>query len=150
MTKWFDTNYHYIVPEFDADTKFNLDATRLLEELAEAKSQGINAKPVIIGPVSYLALGKTKDDSDKLALLSSLLPGYVQLLDKLTDQKIEWVQIDEPILVTELDDAWKKAFTTAYESLRSGKIKLLLTTYFGKLAENLPLVASLPVQGIHL
>ncbi len=80
MTKWFDTNYHYIVPELDAGTRFQLNATRLLAELAEARKQGVTAKPVILGPVSYLALGKSKDGSDKLTLLKRILPVYVSLL----------------------------------------------------------------------
>ncbi|HVW68306.1 MAG TPA: 5-methyltetrahydropteroyltriglutamate--homocysteine S-methyltransferase [Steroidobacteraceae bacterium] len=150
MTKWFDTNYHYIVPEFDARTQFKLDASRVLEELAEARSQGVKAKPVIIGPMTYLALGKAKDDSDKLALLPRLLPVYVELLATLAAQGVQWVQIDEPILVTDLDDAWKQAFTTAYPVLSTGKVKLLLATYFGPLLENLPMVCNLPVQGVHL
>ena len=150
MTKWFDTNYHYIVPEFTAQTEFKLDASRLLEQLAEAKAQGVAAKPVIIGPVTYLALGKAKDNSDALDLLPRLLPVYAQLLDALATQGIEWVQIDEPILVTELDVAWQRAFTTAYTALNIGKIKLMLATYFGQLQDNLPLVCKLPVQGLHL
>lgn len=150
MTKWFDTNYHFIVPEFTASTQFTLDPSRLLEQLAEAKAQGINAKPVIIGPITYLAIGKAKDDSDKLALLARLLPAYVELLHTLAAQGVEWVQIDEPILVTELDDTWKNAFTLAYSALNTGKVKLLLATYFGQLQDNLALVASLPVQGVHL
>ncbi len=81
MTKWFDTNYHYTVPEFTASTEFKLDATRLLEQLAEAKALGVKAKPVIVGPVTYLALGKAKDESDKLALLGRILPVYKQLLN---------------------------------------------------------------------
>jgi 5-methyltetrahydropteroyltriglutamate--homocysteine methyltransferase len=150
MTKWFDTNYHYIVPEFTATTEFKLDASRLLEQLAEAKAQGVKAKPVIIGPVTYLALGKAKDNSDKLALLSHLLPVYVQLLDAFAAQGAEWVQIDEPILVTELDAAWQQAFVVAYEAFNTGKLKLLLTTYFGQLQDNLALACKLPVQGLHL
>ncbi len=150
MTKWFDTNYHYIVPEFKAGTEFKLDASRLLEQLAEAKAQGVKAKPVIIGPVTYLALGKAKDESDKLALLDRLLPVYVELLAKLAAAGVEWVQIDEPILVTELESGWDAAFTKAYQALNTGKVKLLLATYFGQLQSNLPLVASLPVQGVHL
>ena len=150
MTKWFDTNYHYIVPEFNADTEFSLDASRLLEQLAEAKSQGVKAKPVIIGPVTYLAIGKAKDGSDKLALLPRLLPVYAELLNALAAQGVEWVQIDEPILVTELDAEWRTAFTAAYQALNAGMVKLLLATYFGPLLENLPLVADLPVQGVHL
>ncbi|MFC4273812.1 5-methyltetrahydropteroyltriglutamate--homocysteine S-methyltransferase [Achromobacter aloeverae] len=150
MTKWFDTNYHYIVPEFKADTAFKLDASRLVEQLAEASAQGVKAKPVIIGPVTYLALGKAKDESDKLALLDRLLPVYVELLARLADAGVEWVQIDEPILVTELEAGWDAAFTKAYRALNTGKVKLLLATYFGQLQGNLPLVASLPVQGVHL
>ena len=150
MTKWFDTNYHYIVPEFTAATEFKLDASRLLEQLAEAKAQGVKAKPVIIGPVTYLALGKAKDHSDKLALLPRLLPVYSALLDTLTAQGVEWVQIDEPILVTELDANWQHAFNTAYHQLKVCKVKLLLATYFGQLKENGYLAAHLPVDGLHI
>ena len=150
MTKWFDTNYHYIVPELTAETRFTLDPSRLLEQLAEARTEGVNAKPVIIGPLTYLALGKTKDGSEKLALLERLLPAYVELLETIAAQGVEWVQIDEPILVTELDDDWKAAFEGAYQTLATGRVKLLLATYFGPLQENLPLAARLPVQGLHL
>lgn len=150
MTKWFDTNYHYIVPEFTADTQFKLDAPRLLEQLAEAKAQGVKAKPVIIGPVTYLALGKAKDESNKLALLDRLLPVYVQLLETLAKAGVEWVQIDEPILVTELDADWQQAFKTAYQQLKSAGVKLLVATYFGQLQENAALAASLPVAGLHV
>ncbi len=150
MTKWFDTNYHYIVPEFTADTDFKLDASRLLEQLAEAQRLGVKAKPVIVGPVTYLALGKAKDDSDKLALLPRLLPVYAKLLEQLAAQGVEWVQIDEPILVTELSAEWKNAFVTAYTALETGKVKLLLATYFGQLQDNLSLACRLPVQGLHL
>ncbi len=150
MTKWFDTNYHYIVPEFTVDTEFKLDASRLLEQLAQAKAQGIKAKPVIIGPVTYLSIGKTKDDSDKLALLPRLLPVYSELLDVLAEQGVEWVQIDEPLLVTELDADWRHAFNNAYHHLKISRIKLLLTTYFGQLQENQHLAANLPVAGLHV
>ena len=150
MTKWFDTNYHYIVPELTAETEFFLDASRLLDQLGEARQLGISAKPVIIGPVTYLWLGKAKDDSDKLALLPRLLPIYAALLDQLAVQGIEWVQIDEPVLVTELNVEWQQAFVTAYEALKTGKVKLLLATYFGQLRDNLALVCKLPVQGLHM
>ncbi|MBC3877172.1 5-methyltetrahydropteroyltriglutamate--homocysteine S-methyltransferase [Undibacterium sp. FT79W] len=150
MTKWFDTNYHYIVPEFDAETTFSLDASRLLNQIRQAATLGVTAKPVVIGPVSYLWLGKTKDASDKLALLPKLLPVYAQLLDALAAEGVEWVQIDEPVLVTELDPAWQQAFTTAYQALTPRKLKLLLTTYFGDLQENLSLACALPVDGIHI
>ena len=150
MTKWFDTNYHYIVPEFTAATSFQLDASRLLEQLAEARAQGVKAKPVLIGPVTYLALGKSKDGSDRLGLLERLLPVYAELLDTLAAQGVEWVQIDEPILVTELDADWQHAFNAAYHHLKAAKVKLLLATYFGQLQENAYLAANLPVAGLHV
>jgi 5-methyltetrahydropteroyltriglutamate--homocysteine methyltransferase len=150
MTKWFDTNYHYIVPEFSAATAFSLDAARLVEQVREARAQGVPAKPVILGPVSYLWLGKTNDGSDRLALLERLLPVYAALLDQLAQEGADWVQIDEPVLVTELDAAWRQAFVSAYEGLRGARVKLLLATYFGTLQDNLELVCSLPVQGLHV
>ncbi|WP_457328995.1 5-methyltetrahydropteroyltriglutamate--homocysteine S-methyltransferase [Rhizobacter sp. P5_C2] len=150
MTKWFDTNYHYIVPEFTAATQFKLDASRLLEQLEEARQAGVKAKPVIVGPVTYLALGKAKDDSSKLALLERLVPVYAELLEKLAAAGVEWVQIDEPILVTELDADWQHAFNTAYHDLKSCRVKLLLATYFGPLEENRHLAANLPVAGLHI
>ena len=150
MTKWFDTNYHYIVPEFTAATQFRLDATRLLAQLAEARAQGVPAKPVLIGPVTYLAIGKARDGSSRLALLERLLPVYAELLDTLAAQGVQWVQIDEPILVTELDADWQHAFNTAYHQLKSCRVKLLLATYFGQLQDNAYLAANLPVAGLHI
>jgi len=138
------------VPEFTSATTFQLDASRLLTQLAEARQLGLNPKPVIIGPVTYLAQGKAKDDSNKLALLDRILPVYAELLDTLAAQGVEWVQIDEPMLVTELDADWKHAFNTAYHQLKATKVKLLLATYFGQLAENLHLAANLPVAGLHI
>ncbi len=150
MTKWFDTNYHYIVPEFTAGTEFKLDASRLVEQLNEAKSEKISFKPVIIGPMTYLALGKAKDGSDKLALLERLVPVYEQLLDVLVAEGATWIQVDEPILVTELEPGYTQAFKSTYAALGKRRAKLLLTTYFGKLAGNFELVSSLPVAGVHL
>lgn len=150
MTKWFDTNYHYIVPEFKAGTTFRLDASRLLEQLAEAQAQGVRPKPVIVGPVTYLAIGKAKDDSDKLALLDRLLPAYAELLNTLADQGVEWVQIDEPILMTELEEDWRHAFNTAYHHLKACRVKILLAAYFGQLQDNAYLAANLPVAGLHI
>ena len=150
MTKWFDTNYHYIVPEFSVDTTFGLDASRLLDQLAEAQAQGVKIKPVIIGPVTYLAIGKTRDGSDRLALLDRLLPAYAELLDIFAAEGVEWVQIDEPILVTELDLAWQHAFNAAYHQLKAHKVKLLVATYFGQLQDNAYLLANLPVAGVHV
>lgn len=151
MTKWFDTNYHYIVPEFDENTRFSLDPGRLLDQLDSARASGVSCpKPVIIGPVTYLALGKSKDGYDKLALLDRLLPVYVQLLESLADRGVDWVQIDEPVLVTELDNRWQHALNTAYHQLKSCRVKLLLATYFGQLGENQYLAAHLPVAGLHI
>jgi len=150
MTKWFDTNYHYIVPEFSATTTFKLDASRLLAQIAEARAQGVKIKPVIVGPVTYLWLGKAKDESDKLALLPRLLPVYAELLETLATAGVEWVQIDEPVLVTELTPEWDQAFRDAYHQLRGCRVKLLLASYFGPLQQNISLAASLPVAGLHI
>lgn len=150
MTKWFDTNYHYIVPEFSRDTRFSLNANRLIGEIAEARAQGQTPKPVIIGPVTYLWLGKSKDGSNRLDLLHTLLPLYSELLERLADQGIDWVQVDEPALVTDLDADWRHAYSLAYHHLKTAKPKLLLTTYFGELRDNLQLACELPVAGLHL
>jgi len=150
MTKWFDTNYHYIVPEFEASTRFSLQASRLLEQINEAHEQGVKIKPVIIGPVTYLWLGKEKDGCNRLDLLPRLLPVYAELLRILENAGCDWVQIDEPILVTELDPQWRHAFNLAYHHLKSSNIQLLLATYFGSLKENLQLACELPVNGLHL
>ncbi len=150
MTKWFDTNYHYIVPEFDQDTHFSLNAERLLEQIQEARQQGVTAKPVIIGPVTYLWLGKTKDGSDKLALLDALVAVYARLFKSLAEAGVEWLQIDEPILVTELSREWRHALTKTYHTLQSSPVKLLLTSYFGQLQDNLRLACELPVAGLHV
>jgi len=150
MTKWFDTNYHYIVPEFSAASAFKLDASRLLQQLGEARAQGIKAKPVIIGPVTYLWIGKAKDGSNRLDLLQGLLAVYTQLLDQLAAQGVEWVQIDEPVLVTELDADWQHALNLAYHQLKTCRVKLLLASYFGALQDNLYLACHLPVAGLHL
>lgn len=150
MTKWFDTNYHYIVPEFCQSTRFHLNPERLLAELSEARAQGIATKPVIIGPVTYLWLGKTTDDSNRLELLADLLPVYGELLDLLAQAGADWVQIDEPALVTDLDADWRHAFNLAYHQLKASRPNLLLTTYFGELRENLQLACELPVAGLHV
>ncbi len=150
MTKWFDTNYHYIVPEITAGTTFTLNTEHLFAQIEEAKAQGINPKPVIIGPVTYLYLSKTKDNSDKLDFLEPLLSVYAELFNELAGIGIEWLQIDEPALVTELSPEWRQAFEKAYYRLQTRDIKLLLTTYFGQLQENLQLACNLPVAGIHI
>lgn len=150
MTKWFDTNYHYIVPEVTAQTEFRLNSERILSQYQEAKAQGINAKPVIIGPVTYLWLSKEKDASNRLDLLERLLPIYSELLEQLAQAGAEWVQVDEPALATELDSTWKTAFDHAYHTLKANRPKLLVTTYFGELKDNLQLACNLPVAGLHI
>jgi 5-methyltetrahydropteroyltriglutamate--homocysteine methyltransferase len=150
MTKWFDTNYHYIVPEFDKNTQFRLDASKLLKEIEEAKQHNAKIKPVIIGPVTYLWLGKSKDDTNKLDLLNNLVPVYEELLSKLEATGVEWVQIDEPILVTEISEEWQHALRKTYYKLQNTSIKILLATYFGELQDNLQLACDLPVDGLHL
>ncbi|MEH6433674.1 5-methyltetrahydropteroyltriglutamate--homocysteine S-methyltransferase [Massilia sp. DD77] len=150
MTKWFDTNYHYIVPEFSAATRFALDTSRLAEQLAQARALKVKAKPVIIGPLTYLWLGKAQDGVERLSLLPQLLAVYAELLAWFAREGVEWVQVDEPALVTELDGAWRSAYATAYEALRGSGVKLLLATYFGPLEDNLPLACALPVDGLHL
>ena len=150
MTKWFDTNYHYIVPEFEKDTRFSLNSSRLLEQIQQAKQTHQQVKPVILGPVTYLWLGKSKDGIDKLDLLDDLLNVYAQLLQELENAGIQWVQIDEPILVMELTQAWKHALRKTYYQLQATPINLLLTTYFGELQDNLQLACELPVDGLHL
>ena len=151
MTKWFDTNYHYLVPEFSADQHFHLGWEQLFEETEEARALGHNVKPVIIGPLTYLWLGKTKGaDFDKLDLLDRLLPLYGQIFARLAALGAEWVQIDEPILVLDLPQDWKNAFERAYNQIQRDPLKKLLATYFGGLEENLGLAANLPVDGLHI
>ncbi|MEL1086614.1 5-methyltetrahydropteroyltriglutamate--homocysteine S-methyltransferase [Pseudomonas sp. OB66] len=151
MTKWFDTNYHYLVPEFSVDQHFHLGWEQLFEETEEARALGHNVKPVILGPLTYLWLGKTKGaDFDKLDLLDRLLPLYGQIFARLAALGVEWVQIDEPILVLDLPQDWKNAFERAYNQIQRDPLKKLLATYFGGLEENLGLAANLPVDGLHI
>ena len=151
MTKWFDTNYHYIVPELDAGQAFALRGDKPVAEFLEAKAAGFDARPVLLGPVSFLRLAKTTDGSDALALLDRLLPVYAELLGKLKAAGAQWVQIDEPVLVLDLDDATRDAYRRAYDALAGvDRPKLLLATYFGALDDNLALATGLPVDGLHI
>ncbi|WP_348748138.1 5-methyltetrahydropteroyltriglutamate--homocysteine S-methyltransferase [Pseudomonas rhodesiae] len=151
MTKWFDTNYHYLVPEFSAHQHFHLGWDQLFDEVKEARELGHSVKPVIIGPLTYLWLGKAKGgEFDKLDLLDRLLPLYGQIFQRLAELGVEWVQIDEPILVLDLPQAWKNAFERAYNQIQRDPLKKLLATYFGGLEENLGLAANLPVDGLHI
>ena len=150
MTKWFDTNYHYIVPEFSAQTEFTLGFAPAVDEFKEARAQGFNARPVIIGPVSYLSLGKSRDGSDALALLPKLLPVYAQLLAQFKEAGAEWVQIDEPFLALDLTEAQKTAYKTAFAELNNAGLKLQLTTYFAGLRDNAALAFGLNTAGVHV
>ncbi len=150
MTKWFNTNYHYMVPEFTQGQRFKLGWTQLLDEVDEALALGHKIKPVLLGPVTYLWLGKVKGEQfDRLSLLNDILPVYQQVLAELAKRGIEWVQIDEPALVLELPKAWLEAFKPAYAALQ-GQVKLLLTTYFDSIGHNLDTIRELPVQGLHV
>jgi 5-methyltetrahydropteroyltriglutamate--homocysteine methyltransferase len=152
MTKWFDTNYHYIVPEFSKDQAFRLSGDRPLANFKEAQALGIKTRPVLVGPVSFLLLGKMKDGGDALSLLDRLLPVYEQLLKGLADAGAEWVQLDEPCFALDRDQAARDALKKAYERLAKAapKLKLLVATYFDELGENLETVCGLPVAGVHI
>ena len=151
MTKWFDTNYHYLVPEFGPDTVFALDGRWLLDEVAEAQTAGFKARPVLIGPLTFLYLGKSKQAGfERLDLLDRLLPVYAQLLGALRAAGVEWVQLDEPILALDLPPDWRAAFERACHALRGAGTKLLLASYFGPLRDNLRAALQLPVDGVHL
>ncbi len=151
MTKWFDTNYHYLVPEFSAATQFRVASERLFDEVAEAQALGHRAKAVLLGPLSFLWLGKSKAAGfDRFSLLEQLLPVYEAVLARLKAQGVEWVQIDEPILGLDLPDVWRHAFEPSYWQLARSAPKLMLATYFSPLAENLRLACQLPVAGLHV
>jgi 5-methyltetrahydropteroyltriglutamate--homocysteine methyltransferase len=151
MTPWFDTNDHYLAPVFTADQAFVLSGEQLFEEVDEAKALGHAVKPVVIGPLTYLWLGKTKGaDFDKLELVDRLLPLYDQIFNRLAAQGVEWVQIDEPILALDLPQDWKNAYERVYNILQRAPLKKLVATYFGGLKDNLGLAANLPVDGLHI
>ncbi len=149
MTKWFDTNYHYIVPELASDSQFSINVHDFLSQLDEAQKISKNVKPVLLGPVSFLYLSKARG-INKLDLLDGLTQQYVHLLQELHIRKIEWLQIDEPIFALDLDDAWLKAFDRAYAWFRTSRPKLLLTTYFANVSRYQAFITSLPVDGIHI
>ncbi len=151
MTKWFDTNYHYIVPEFSIDQAFQLYNTELFTQITEAQQLGKPVKPILLGPLSYLWLGKAKESHfDKLTLLPKLCAVYQQILARLEQQGIEWVQMDEPILVLDLPLAWQNAFRDTYQHLQPKQLKLMLTTYFGGLENNTALACNLGTAGLHI
>ncbi|MFK2877545.1 5-methyltetrahydropteroyltriglutamate--homocysteine S-methyltransferase [Rhodanobacter hydrolyticus] len=151
MTKWFDTNYHYLVPELHAGQHFALIGDKPLAELREAQALGHRARPVLLGPVSFLLLSKTVDGSDRLALLDRLLPAYAELLRQLAEAGAEWVQLDEPCLVLDQDADDHAAYRKAYAALAAANgPRILLACYFGALGDNLALATELPVDGLHV
>jgi 5-methyltetrahydropteroyltriglutamate--homocysteine methyltransferase len=150
MTKWFDTNYHYLVPEWSAGIPFAIDTAKLLNEIREARALGIETRPVLIGPLTLLLLGKGKDGFDPISLLPKLTDAYIRVLKTLAAEGIEWVQIDEPMLATDLPAGASDAYRAAYAKLASVPVKLMLTTYFDALADNLPLAIELGTAGIHI
>ncbi|HEX3916870.1 MAG TPA: 5-methyltetrahydropteroyltriglutamate--homocysteine S-methyltransferase [Caulobacteraceae bacterium] len=153
MTKWFDTNYHYLVPEVAPGQQFSLASTKAIDEFVEAKALGVATRPVLLGPVTFLKLAKSKDaDFDPRSLLEELLAVYATVLNRLELAGASWVQIDEPCLVQDLDDQDRAALKLAYRRLSrtAPGVKLMLTTYFGGLGDNLETALALPVAGLHL
>jgi len=153
MTKWFDTNYHYIVPELEAEQKFCLGSMKAVDEFVEARELGITTRPVLLGPVSFLLLSKAQTPGlEPLSLLDRVVPIYASLLSRLAAVGAASVQIDEPVLALDLDDAAARAFGDAYQMLASagGRMTICLATYFGPLRENLDLALRLPVACVHL
>jgi len=153
MTKWFDTNYHFVVPEFEAGMRYELRSTKALEDYLEAKALGIETRPVLLGPVSFVLLGKpTEPGVTRKQVLSSILPLYEELLAQLSAAGAEWVQIDEPCLCVDLDQVAQNYYRDAYTALTGNHSlpKFMLTTYFGDLGSNCDLALELGTAGLHL
>jgi 5-methyltetrahydropteroyltriglutamate--homocysteine methyltransferase len=157
MTKWFDTNYHYLVPELSPDQAFSLHAQPLLDAVREVENRSFTPKPVLIGPLTFLWLSKlhglpegVDEAQAKLALLPRLLSVYRELIAALEARAVAWVQIDEPVLALDLPPAWVQAVQGVYEAIAPTHARVLLATYFESVDAHLPLLASLPVHGLHL
>jgi len=151
MTKYFNTNYHYLVPELTQNQEFSIAYEQFFDEVSEAQALGYKAKPVLLGPVSYLYLAKTVgQEFDKLSLLPNLLTAYADILARFAAQGVEWVQLDEPVLALELDTDWQAAITETYQALSTANVKVLLASYYGGIAHHQALVSALPVAGLHL
>lgn len=151
MTKYFNTNYHYLVPELKQDQEFTIAYEQFFDEVAEAQSLGYQAKPVLLGPVSYLYLAKTVgQDFDKLSLLPNLLKAYAEILARFAAQGVTWVQLEEPILALELAADWQASISQAYQALKTDQVNILLTSYYGSISHHQTLVSALPVAGLHL
>ncbi|MBN9078454.1 MAG: 5-methyltetrahydropteroyltriglutamate--homocysteine S-methyltransferase [Rhizobiales bacterium 65-79] len=153
MTKWFDTNYHYMVPELADDQVFTLSSLKPVDEFLEAKALGIHTRPVLLGPITFLKLAKSTAESfNPLTLLPKLIPVYAQLLKRLARAGADWVQIDEPALVLDLIPNEREAFGYAYAKLAAAApgLNIMLATYFGALGDNLDTALALPVAGLHV
>ncbi|OUS51432.1 5-methyltetrahydropteroyltriglutamate--homocysteine S-methyltransferase [Shewanella sp. SACH] len=151
MTKYFNTNYHYLVPELTQNQDFSIAYEQFFDEVSEAQALGYKAKPVLLGPVSYLYLAKTVgQEFDKLSLLPKLFTAYADILARFAAQGVEWVQLDEPVLALELDTDWQAAMTETYQALSTANVKVLLASYYGGIAHHQALVSALPVAGLHL
>ena len=152
MTKWFDTNYHYLVPEFHADTQFKANPAHYVQQIREAKALGLKVKPTIVGPLTFLWLGKEKGSAfNRFDLLSKLVPVYVEILNALAAEGVDYIQIDEPALTVDLPAQWVAAYKDVYAILSAQvNAKLLLAAYFGSVAEYAALLKALPVAGLHI
>ena len=151
MTKWFDTNYHYIVPEWHPQTGFKANSKNLIAQIKEARALGHDIKPTLVGPITLLWLGKEKADGfNRLDLLPKLLPEYQKLLRELANEGVDWIQIDEPILAVDADQAWLDAFAPTYKELAITGTRIILGTYFAGVAEHADLLKNLPVHGLHI
>ena len=151
MTKWFDTNYHYIVPEWHPQTGFKANSKNLIAQIKEARALGHDIKPTLVGPITLLWLGKEKADGfNRLDLLPKLLPEYQKLLRELANEGVDWIQIDEPILAVDADQAWLDAFAPTYKELAITGTRIILGTYFAGVAEHVDLLKNLPVHGLHI
>lgn len=150
MTKWFNTNYHYIVPEFKPNQDFQLSTDYLFTSIDRAIGKGYRVKPVLLGPLTYLWLGKTKSEFDKLSLLNNLLPLYNQIFAEFYTRNIEWIQLDEPILVLDLPETWQQAYLKTYQQLNFDNLHCLLATYFGSVSDQLKILNQLPIDALHI
>ena len=152
MTKWFDTNYHYLVPEFHKETQFKANPEHYVTQIREAKALGYQVKPTIVGPLTFLWLGKEKGAAfNRFDLLAQLVPVYVEILNTLAAEGVEYIQIDEPALTLDLPAEWIATYKAVYATFAEQvKAKLLLATYFGSVAEHADLLKALPVAGLHI
>lgn len=148
--QWFNTDRECVVPEFSEDTRFQLNAAPLVQQIKQAQQAEATVKPIVIGPLTYLWFSSVSENDNKLHYLAPLLAVYTDLINELSAVGIEWIQFDEPVLGQTLDSEWKHALLQSYFALQRTPVKKMLACYFGKLGENLSLVRELTVDGIHL